>query len=266
MGPEAFLAGLSEAIMLKLGSSVDDVLWLAPFLTSNVTRAMRIQNSLIYVGVCMCQTVAAMLIAYSGEEVVEKITNQSKHAWSADKILTVGAGTLMALYAMKLTYEYIQELKEQREEAEQEEMNTIELGRGSEKKALTSGSDLESTDTSSSGVETPQDVAGKSRQWTLFVITVIGSMDDLTLFVPMLLGKGLHGVELMLGALIAATAIVFLCVFVGLCKPIADFLSSIPLALIVSAFAVLLLVKGLTMSDEVASTTATTTLLSAVGI
>jgi len=252
--------------MLKLGSSVDDVLWLAPFLTSNVTRAMRIQNSMIYVGVCMCQTVAAMLIAFSGEEVVKKITNHSKHAWSADKILTVGAGTLMALYAMKLAYEYIQELKEQKE-AEQED--TLELGRGAEKKALTSGSDAEGTDASSSSLDAPPDnSAGKGRQWTLFVITVIGSMDDLTLFVPMLVGKGLHGVELMLGALIAASAIVCLCVFVGLCKPIADILSSIPLALIVSAFAVLLLVKGLLMPDnnEAMATTVTTTLLATVGI
>merc|ERR1711972_311922 len=70
------------------------------------------------------------------------------------------------------------------------------------------------------------DKADKDRQKTLFIIAFIGSVDDLTLFVPMLVGKGFDLAQLMLGACAAASTIVCLCLFIGQCKPIADCLSS----------------------------------------
>merc|ERR1712013_95414 len=82
------------------------------------------------------------------------------------------------------------------------------------------------------------DKADKERQKTLFVIAFIGSVDDLTLFVPMLVGKGFDIVQLMLGSFVACWAIVLMCIFMGRCKPIADFLSSIPLSLIVIIFSI----------------------------
>merc|ERR1719148_504819 len=70
--------------------------------------------------------------------------------------------------------------------------------------------------------------ADKKRQQTLFMIAFIGSLDDLTLFVPMLVGRGFDWLQLISGAAIAGSTIVMLCLFVGLCKPVADFLGSIP--------------------------------------
>merc|ERR1712150_247994 len=90
-----------------------------------------------------------------------------------------------------------------------------------------------------------QSVSGRTQ--ALFVIAFLGSVDDLTLFVPMLAGKGFDLAELMAGGFIAASVIVLVCVFVGLCKPVADFLSSVPLVAIVVTFASILLVKGFNM-------------------
>merc|ERR1719220_1280516 len=84
---------------------------------------------------------------------------------------------------------------------------------------------------------------GRSR--SLFVIAFIGSLDDLTLFVPMLVGKAMGPLEVVIGSFIAALMIVVLCVCVGLCKPIAKCLNAVPLVCIVGAFATFLLVKGL---------------------
>merc|ERR1712025_1540292 len=78
----------------------------------------------------------------------------------------------------------------------------------------------------------------------LFTICFIGSVDDLTLFVPMLVGKGFNIIQLMLGSFLAVVTIVFVCVFLGLCKPFADFVEKIPLALIVVIFATFLLGKA----------------------
>jgi hypothetical protein len=87
------------------------------------------------------------------------------------------------------------------------------------------------------------------RQRTLFVIAFIGSVDDLTLFVPMLTGKGFSLAELMSGAFFATMAIVGMCVFLGMCKPVADCLSNIPLAPIVIVFSAILLVKGIFLGE-----------------
>lgn len=226
---------------------------------------MRFQNSAIYTAVCLTQTMVAMVIASCGKAAVKAVTGGAKDAWSPEKILTCGAGVLLSLYSVKLTYEWIQELREGGEEEDAAEGANPEGGTYS--KVATDGSpgDVElaagkpaSTREMVPGVEVdnpdkPQeevDKADKERQQTLFVIAFIGSVDDLTLFVPMLVGKGFDIVQLMLGSFLAVCVILSFCIFIGLCKPIADCLSKIPLAAIVICFAVMLMLKGFVFEEK----------------
>jgi hypothetical protein len=84
---------------------------------------------------------------------------------------------------------------------------------------------------------------------SLAVIAFLGSLDDLTLFVPMLVGKTFGIVELILGTMISAISIVFICLFLTKCKFVADTLEKIPLVVIVTAFCVVILVKGIFFMD-----------------
>lgn len=285
-----WFVGFGSAFGIKFSSSIDDVVWLAPFLTSNSSVSIRFQNSVIYTSVCLVQTLVAMLIAQTGKKAVAAITGGNKDAWSTEKILTVGAGCLLAVYSVKLTYEWIQEMREGSEEEEtggnpesgiynqvatgeeEAEKNgdtaaAVESGRagccagagGIFGMSGTKGGEVElSARNVSTNVEIDNpdkaeaDVndADRARQRTLFVIAFIGSVDDLTLFVPMLVGKSFDLFQLMFGAFFAAAVIVFICIFIGLCKPIADCLSKVPLALIVIIFATVLLVKGFTEPDH----------------
>jgi len=220
----SWVAGVGAAITIKLSSSIDDVVWLAPFLTNNTSSSARMQNAFIYISVCLTQTCVAMAIAYSGDSLVSMLTKDAKNMWSTDKILTVIAGSLLALYAVKLTYEYVQERMQE---------------------ASADGDGKEEEDPELEMDEPKVDEAKQTQ--TLFVIAFLGSVDDLTLFVPMLVGKGFDMVQLVVGGLIAATAIVMLCLFVGLCKPVADCLSKVPLVAIVVVFSVTLLFKACTM-------------------
>jgi len=305
-----FLPGLFSAIAIKLTSSVDDVLWLAPFLTTNVGAAIRLQNAIVYLTVCLCQTGVAMVIASSGDAAIQWLTGDSEDAWSSDKILTVVAGTLLAVYTVKLVHEYFTEEDDEDGDKKEEEggglvaegskaaedtldsrddstvASSMELGvvgsdrsasKGEQQRCLKKGFPETKPASGSSGtpglntylpfqtlmdLDDPNDDGvrrersraelkveskDKQRQQTLFVIAFIGSIDDLTLFVPMLVGKGFDWLQLVLGAVIAASTIVMICLFIGLCKPLADFLSQIPLALIVAVFATSLLVKGYTL-------------------
>jgi len=290
-----WVVGLASAFGIKLSSSIDDVVWLAPFLTANSSVAMRFQNACIYTSVCLCQTMVAMIIAYSGRKAVRAITGNSKDAWSTEKILTVGAGCLLSLYAVKLTYEWIQEMNEEPEETNGAENENPEGGSYA-KVATTEGEAVEAEKMSDRGgakwccttgqgtgagdgdvemasgkplsarsremapaqaVDSPDlaqeaiDKADKERQQTLFVIAFIGSVDDLTLFVPMLVGKGFDICQLMLGAFLATVVILTFCICIGLCKPIADCLAKIPLAAIVIVFAAVLLLKAFVFDPDI---------------
>jgi len=242
--------GYAAALGIKFTSSVDDVVWLAPFLTSNSSVATRVHNSTVYIGICMVQTMVAMVIAYSGETVVDRLTSNVKNAWSTEKIMTVGAGVLLAVYSLKLLWEYVQELREENDEEPASEVQLVaaEEGVGDGKdsdRLLPAAGDAENPHEKEPCAKTEKEKGSRdSRQQALYCIAFIGSVDDLTLFVPMLVGKGFDIIQLALGAFTAASTIVMLCVFIGLCKPIADFLTRVPLFMVVMGFAVLLLFRG----------------------
>jgi hypothetical protein len=265
---QLFFTGVLSAISVKLTSSVDDVLWLAPFLTTNTSSKIRLQNALVYVTVCMIQTVVALVIAGSGSAAVSALTAGNKDAWSTDKILTVSAGVLLAIYTVKLTYEYIYDQGDDDEDGTPADATAeLEMGQHNESEAdvkkfkADSYEKLAVTEPEVETQDSPkqtgsgrtisgltalqkQTAAERKQQWALFVMAFVGSVDDLTLFVPLLVGKGFDFLQLMSGAAIASVTIVIICTSVGMCRPVANCLSSIPLALIVASFATILLVRG----------------------
>ena len=114
---------------------------------------------------------------------------------------------------------------------------------------------------------------------SLVVVAFLGSLDDLTLFVPMLVGQALTWIELsksthhphrifdssspfmhlsdchfaimvskVLGVVVATGLILSICFFLVRCKPVANFLQAIPLCAIVLLFGTFLLVKALLMT------------------
>jgi len=249
-----WITGIGAAISIKLSSSIDDVVWLAPFLTDNSTA--KLTNSAIYIAVCLTQTIVAMAIAYSGDTLVQKLTADNPNAWCSEKILTVGAGALLALYSIKLFHEYFTEGGDD-EGTElsscENNYNKVSMESGDEEAQKPLSTKLPDSTFEEEG-ETKTELSDnekgeKDRTQTLFVIAFLGSVDDLTLFVPMLVGKGFDMVQLVIGGFVAASIIVVLCVFIGKCKPVADCLSAIPLAAIVVTFASCLLVKGFLFTD-----------------
>jgi hypothetical protein len=251
-------SGLGAAVVLKLASSIDDVLWLTPFFTSDASLRRRSHHAAIYISVCLMQTVVAMSIAVSGESLVAALTQSSDKAWSTDKILSVFAGSMLALYTLKLLCDYIAELRDETEAADNEasdvESNLTPSSTGMGQSPLMTQSPVGRTESilaeghrriSELKMDTAKE---KPTRRTLFVVSFVGSIDDLTLFVPMLCGKSFGWVQLVLGSLIAASSIVLLCCFLTACKPISRIISSIPFPLIVGAFATVLLYRGLTMN------------------
>ena len=85
---------------------------------------------------------------------------------------------------------------------------------------------------------------------TLVVVAFCGSLDDLTLFVPMLAGGAIGPLALVTGALAATALVVLLCLFLNLFQRVSDCLQKIPLVAITSCFFVYLVLKATVLSGE----------------
>ena len=72
----SFLGGISAAIVVKLTSSIDDVLWLSAFLTPKLSHHQRTQNAMTYTVVCLLQTCLAFIISTFGEKGIERLVGR----------------------------------------------------------------------------------------------------------------------------------------------------------------------------------------------
>jgi len=281
-----FFTAASAAVCVKLVSSVDDILWLSAFLTPNFSSETRVRNASVYAGVCLLQTCLAFLISTGGETALDKLTDKyfGDHELSGDKLITIISGTTLGVYAIVLwTIYYKEEIigtndgegrddieynsvsNEINHTVEEKENNwTIEMSKckaahtkpdpepDTDSCCSRSSEEIESdikSKTADSDIETIDPRKENAEPWSssLFAIAFLGSLDDLTLFVPLLAGKTFHFFELVAGAMIAVLMILSLCFCLVRCKFLADIIQRIPVCAIVFIFSIVLLVKGIVM-------------------
>ena len=107
-----FYGGISAAIVIKLTSSIDDVLWLSAFLIPSLSTRQRVRNAATYACVCLLQTILAFVISTFGEEAVDAVMTHQQHSsiqLSTDRILTLIAGAILFVYSIVLGVEYYRE-------------------------------------------------------------------------------------------------------------------------------------------------------------
>ena len=134
------------SVLTKLTSSIDDVVWLLPFVagshrTTNMWRAAQ------YVATMVGVAGAACAVAVAGDQAIEALVDEDSewssqvalparhtraHALSASsvsepyrlrrrqRVLSLAAGAMLSLYSIKLFREWLAERREAREEAREE--------------------------------------------------------------------------------------------------------------------------------------------------
>ena len=280
-----FLAQAAEAFVLKTASSIDDVLWFAKFLTRERSRVERGRNIFVYCVICLLQTMLAFLIARSGEEALDAWVHL--HHFSSERLLTCIAAGGLGLYSIKLLLEEFEEREmccyapkagyEKTPTAEKkpfpsksidEDVNGVEMlevnsDEGSPPRAARADEQptasplhdtLEDVDLEAQSDDEEEDddeeEMDTSSMRTLVVVAFCGSLDDLTLFVPMLAGGAIGPLALVTGALAATGLVVLLCLFLNLFQRVSDCLQKIPLVAITSCFFVYLVLKATVLSGE----------------
>jgi len=164
-------------------------------------------NTVIYIWVCLIQTLLALLISHGGVAAIDALTGGSKNAWSADRLLTCISGGGLLVYGAILGKEWYAENygedsgddDRDDDDGKDPESNSASSREGGSRSGAKEGSSNGSNEEASpliltdekretAGMQQSQDEEPSKNSRTsssLFVVAFLGSLDDLTLFVPM---------------------------------------------------------------------------------
>lgn len=256
-----FLTGCFAAFILKLTTSMDDLIWFSPFLIFCKTETAKFKCGAIYLFISMYVTVAAYVIAEGSEYGLDAVLGHfiqgydGSGYWNSSRILSCIASMFIGSFALK---EFI--------EWKEDDDNDFSCCGTSTESAGDSddeiGENLENGTSTNSDVDTRTKktfddegtpLIDESKEITLFdkdsrrlfVVAFCGSLDDTAMFSAVLMGKGLMWSELLIGSIAASTIVFFLCVYISTFKPFADFISKLPIWTLFTFLSIYILVQGL---------------------
>lgn len=264
-----WVALVLAAMLAKLTASVDDVVWLFPFLSGK----RKLRNTLCYVA-CM-QFVVAVAWGFSvgGASALSAIVPVDSPMALA-KILQLISAVLLTLYTFKLLCEWWLEGQEEAKEesvddspAEESGTSKLEggyiledlddvpslpgspaatiLGNAEQSEGMPARSRSLETEDGEARVavekEAAVEVEAKPEQYSLrklVTISMFGSIDDFAVYVSVLLSGMFSPIQLFLGTLLGSIVVVVVVVSAGKCACMTRMIERIPLWVIIGAFAI----------------------------
>jgi hypothetical protein len=232
--------GWFGAAIIIFGTTVDDTVWLVPFVTSpSLSATSKLCHALLFIATLQALTLLCVLLA-SGIQVALPILG-FKNEHNEEHILTC----ISAIFCWVIAgFFYLKKLLKRRAV-----VNAVSLsGSNDEERPLSSNhqenyTKLSDTNTSHGLNEREADISFSPL--TVVTLTTIGALDELSYFPSLLTGHIFYPRQLLVGALVASVvilAVVF--AFLSKCKPLLDFLDRIPLYGIVAMFALILTVQS----------------------
>lgn len=261
-----FLAQTVAFFVLKLVTSIDDVLWLSPFLCYNVTWSGKIRHVFVYVAVCLLVTLEALGIAHCANRgldfVLDLVGNESGY-WDTSRILCLVASICILIYGYKEYRDWRQpdenipgEISMRLGDPEITSPNTplVEyqtsdngvIIRGANFGSTSNGEKAEDAeDGRSSDANTRLGAASDQEQLSsLFVVAFFGTLDTLVLFSAVLMGKTIQWYSFLTGAMLASVVIVALSWCISLFQPFSDFMQRVPLWALLVCISLYIFIEG----------------------
>jgi hypothetical protein len=239
--PGSFATLVLIATVTKLTSSIDDIVWLLPFVSSS-DRSTNIRNGTIYLFMMEVVVGLASSIAFGGGVALQSVLDEAAY-WNAERVLGVASGVCLLLYSAFLFHVFLQGDDNPEDETEtvvgsdQKQPETLSSLEGALSKSATAEDEPENTTEKGSAVKKPEG--------NLFVICFLGSLDDMSVQAALLLGGTFHPLELALGVLLGSAIVVCFCMFASLFERAVQLVQRLPLFGIILAFGTFSLVSAL---------------------
>lgn len=236
------LPRLLGATVTVLVTTLDDCVWLVPFLAQANHCHHAILSALTFVATLTSMTIGVCIVTLFLRRTV------LTPSMGATDLIISSLGAIfcwvVAGYLYYRSWRKRQRKQREREErARQQEEHERNLVVGDTTTAATERDALlqqqENQKENSSSAETTRNE--KPRLWMVVSLTFLGSLDEISYFPGLLLGRVFTPAELSGGALLAAlTMLLIVTTCLGTCQPCMDCLDRIPLFGVVGVFAILL--------------------------
>lgn len=231
-------------------TTVDDSVWLVAYTSPKLPFSTRIIHAAIFVLtlevlVFACVVIASCVqLAVVGDQ--ENGEESPSRDGSNDEILlgSIGACLCWVISGVLFVRKWLKRKRRIASQAGLLRASTQEVNNkyGSIDESDGECGKLDDVSSSSSDNDADQnDVSNQPSSWVVMSLTALGALDEVSYFPSLLLGKVFTSADLCLGTFFAACIVlVVVTVFLSRCKPILDFLDSIPLYGIVATFALVL--------------------------
>jgi len=259
----SFSTGCAAAFLLKLTTSIDDLVWFSPFLTFCKTDGEKFKCGAIYLIVCMYCTIAAYGIAKGSEYGLDTVLHNfipgydGSGYWNSSRILSCASSLFIGGFALKEYAEWSEDenndfsfcCDKSNENLNDNNDDGTEYEKGN---ALGIDLEIEANGKKNPGNEATPLVGSASSDNSLFskdsrrlfIVAFFGSLDDTVVFAAVLMGKGLFWSELIVGSIVASSLIFFMCVQIASYKPFSDFMSTIPIWTLFTVLSLYILIQG----------------------
>ena len=229
------MARVMGAAGIVLVTTLDDAVWLVPFVANETHRPTAVLHAFLFVATLECMAISVSVLTLVSEKSV-------LGGFSETGFTAIGA-VLCWLLAGFLLYRSIRKRRRRRQQRQREEDQRQaaaerELVCDTEQGRVKREDDPLVDNREESNV---LDEDHSPKPWMVISLTFLGSLDEISYFPSLLLGGIFNAIELCMGTLIAALIMLLVVlVFLRQCKPMMDCFDSIPLYGVVGIFAVLL--------------------------
>ena len=235
------LIGLAEATLTILVTTLEDCVWLVPLVAQASSPQIAFAHGAIFVATFVGLSVAICAAAVLLQE------GLAQQMESADLVLEAVGAILCWSLAAFFYYKAWSKKKRKQRQREQEELRRADTEYGAvvapELQGLTVKSQAEHH---AGSFETTEPTTDSIQAWMIISLTVAGSLDEISYFPSLVVGKIFTPTELCLGTLLASLLILALVdLLVRRCTRCLHVLDQIPLYAVIGLFAVILTVEVL---------------------
>jgi ABC-type multidrug transport system fused ATPase/permease subunit len=251
-------AGTAGAACMILLTTLDDCVWLVPFVSHTTTRRIAILHSFTFAATLIGLTSIVSVVTVLIKQWFLKRSSDlglghhaGKWSISGSQLWNVVAAALCWSLAGYFYYRsWLKRKKRQQRESHERPAAAVE--EASAVSNLRSNnvheSDYGATDEHDEKSNDRSDnVATATVQpWTVVSLTIVGALDEVSYFPALILGGVFTVTELVLGSIITACTMIFVVrCCLSQCRPLMDLLDQIPLYAVVTCFAIVMSVEAI---------------------
>lgn len=245
LGGTTTVAGVVGATSTILLTTLDDCVWLVPFVAQASSRSVAWEHASLFAATLIGLTTVVSILTI--------ILQQGVHRVASTKIdfdliwCGVGAAFCWGLAGYFYFRSWQKKKRRQREAAERQDEEKLlgvqSTSYGSDCVKQTEGVTCNSISLASSPDSDHDSHTAVTSAQPLAVIslTVVGALDEVSYFPALIVGKVFTVPELVLGTLLTVIIMLFVVLqCLAQCRPLLDLLDRVPLYAVVAAFAILL--------------------------